>query len=148
MDCGAWQELLRFGALSCPTLAAQLGLDKTFLTFFLKTFCNLPFKATINLVFQMKLLVYFSPVNLDAFVGVKLQLIYSELLRNSISNLPSRFWEVTIHLSSPCKSLINQFSHVLIMSCTVPFDARLGAGCHQVGLKSSGKLQELPSRLV
>lgn len=73
MDCGAWQELLRFGGSSCPTLAAQLGLDKTFLTFFLEIFCNLPFKATINLVFQMKLLVYFSPLNLDAFVGVKLQ---------------------------------------------------------------------------
>lgn len=72
MDCGAWQELLRFGGSSCPTLAAQLGLDKTFLTF-LETFCNLPFKATINLVFQMKLLVYFSLLNLDAFVGVKLQ---------------------------------------------------------------------------
>lgn len=54
----------------CPTLAAQLGLDKTF---FLKTFYNLPFKATINLVFQMKLLVYFSPLNLDAFVGMKLK---------------------------------------------------------------------------
>lgn len=73
MDCGAWQELLRFGGSPCPTLAAQLGLDKTFLTFFLETFCNLPFKATNNLIFQMELLVYFSPLNLNAFVGVKLQ---------------------------------------------------------------------------
>lgn len=72
MDCGAWQELLRFGGSSCPTLAAQLGLDKAFLTF-LKTFCHLPFKATINLVFQMKLLVYLSPLNLHAFVGMKLK---------------------------------------------------------------------------
>lgn len=73
MDFGVWQELLRFGGSSCPALTAQLGLGKTFLTFFLKTFCNLPFKATINLVFQMKLLVYVSPLNLDAFVGMKLK---------------------------------------------------------------------------
>lgn len=43
-----------------------------------------------------------------------------------------------MHLSSLCRSLINQFSHALIMSCMVPFDARLGAGCHQGGFKAAG----------
>lgn len=68
VGCG---RAVKLGGSSCPTLAAQLGLDKNFLTFFLKTFCYLPFKATINLVVQMKLLVYFSLLNLNAFVGMK-----------------------------------------------------------------------------
>lgn len=56
-----------------PNFGSTAGAGQDFLTFFLKTFYNLPFKATINLVFKMKLLVYFSPLNLDAFVGMKLK---------------------------------------------------------------------------
>lgn len=33
-------------------------------------FCNLPFKTTIKLVSQTKLLVHLSPLKLDAFLGM------------------------------------------------------------------------------
>lgn len=59
--------------LILPNFGSIAGAGQDFSDLLFEDICNLLFKATINLVFQMNLLVYFSPLNLDAFVGVKFE---------------------------------------------------------------------------
>lgn len=56
--------------LLCRSLAAWLGLDKTVRPSFFEMFYNLPFKTTVKLVSQLKLLVRLSRLKLDALLGV------------------------------------------------------------------------------